>query len=271
MTQATVPSYILGEARGETERLSTQAQWDDARARAIRAGLRPGMRVVDAGCGPGVVARQLAEIAGPTGSVIAFDQSTERLHAASQAPVAQGLAPLEFRRGDLLSPPVEPGQADFVWCQYVLEYLPEPQRAVNALASLLAPGGRLVIVDVDGIGLGAYPQPPSVESGLQKLVQTLARTGFDPYVGRKLYSFIRQAGLSDATAWVEPYRVHAGPAPADERLAWQQRLAALAPFGHDAFGGEAPYRAFVEDYLAMLDGTDGFHFSMTMVATGLRA
>lgn len=266
----TTPRYILGEDRAETQRLSEQAAWDDAGARARRAGLRPGMRVVDAGCGPGVVARQLAAIAGPTGSVIGFDLSEERLTSARTAPVAEGSAPLEFRAGNLLSPPVEEGTADFVWCQYVLEYLPQPQLAVDALARLLAPGGRLVIVDVDGIGLGHHPQPDSVAQGLDRLVTTLGATGFDPYVGRKLFSFVRAAGLEDATAWVEPYRVVAGAAPPDEREAWRQRFSALASFGHEAFGGAARYDAFTNDYLHMLDDPGGFHFSLTMVATGTR-
>lgn len=266
----TTPRYILGEDRGETQRLSEQAAWDDAGARARRAGLKPGMRVVDAGCGPGVVARQLAALAGPTGQVVGFDLSEERLAAARSAPVAEGSAPLEFRSGNLLSPPVEAGSADFVWCQYVLEYLPQPQLAVDALARLLAPGGRLVIVDVDGIGLGHHPQPGSVAQGLDKLVHTLSATGFDPYVGRKLFSFVRVAGLSDATAWVEPYRVVAGAAPPDEREAWQQRFNALASFGHQAFGSADLYNAFTADYLSMLADPGGFHFSLTMIATGTR-
>lgn len=261
-------AYILGEGQGETERLVEQARRDPALQRALRAGLRAGMTVVDAGCGPGGVARALAQAAGPGGRVYAFDLSEERLAAARQQPPADGAAPIEFLQGDVRSPPLPEGIADLVYCQYVLEYLPDPPRAIAALRRLLKPGGRLVLVDVDGIGLGTWPMPEVVERHAGRLLQVLARTGFDAHVGRKLYAWMRAEGLTDIRAHLEPYTLFPGRADDTEQAAWRQRFEAIRPLAVEAFDDAAQYDAFVSGYLDMLADPGSFKFSLVFTLEG---
>ncbi|MHC4264090.1 MAG: class I SAM-dependent methyltransferase, partial [Planctomycetota bacterium] len=71
------PDYVLGTGDHELERLALQQRvWSDQTEAWIDAlGVEPGATVIDAGCGPGWVTESLLERVGPTGRVIAIDES----------------------------------------------------------------------------------------------------------------------------------------------------------------------------------------------------
>lgn len=89
-------AYILGHSKQELRRLMLQAEnLRPITARLLReAGLAPGMRVVDLGCGVGDVAFLAAEMVGPTGSVIAIDRNTTAIVTARAS--AAGHTNIEF-------------------------------------------------------------------------------------------------------------------------------------------------------------------------------
>lgn len=266
-----MPEYILGETEGETARLSEQATRDPVEQRLRWAGLAPGMRAVDAGCGPGDTSRIMARLVGPTGSVFGFDGSAARIEAARGRPKEAGSAPIEYGLGDVQTPPLPDGSADFVVCQYVLEYLATPEKAVAGFMKVLKPGGTLLLVDCDGIGVMNWPAPPVVERGLPLLVALLAKTGFDPHVGRKLYSLAVQAGVQTPQLLTYPYMQAAGAASEEEQAAWRQRFEALTPLGVQAFGSMDAWKLFTTDYLAMLSDHSIFKFILGVAVKGRRA
>lgn len=135
---------------------STVTAWDDDYYHpvavryydaAIRAMLKemelaPGDRVLDAGCGPGVHSIRAAAYGC---HVTAMDLSSTMLrHAASRAKAA-GLADrIEFRQGDLTAPDL--GRVfDAVFSWGVVIHVPDTEAALDGLASLVAPGGRLTM------------------------------------------------------------------------------------------------------------------------------
>jgi ubiquinone/menaquinone biosynthesis C-methylase UbiE len=261
--------YLLGESQGETERLRHQVEIDPIEARVLEHGLAPGMRVVDAGCGPGELTRTLARLTGPRGRVTGFDPSEARLAAARSVVPAAGAAPIEFLAGDLYAPPVPPGSADFVFCQYVFEYLKEPVRAARSLSALLAPGGRLLVVDVDGVGLTAWPVAPALEAAKDRVLASLAEDGFDPYCGRKLFNYLWQAGLTDVRAAMYPLLARGGSEPEDGVPAWEQRFEAIRVPGERALGREG-YAALVQGYLAMLRDHTVLKYRLVVGVSGTR-
>jgi ubiquinone/menaquinone biosynthesis C-methylase UbiE len=262
-------SYILGEEQAETRRLISQAARDPVDDLLKWAGLKPGMRIIDAGCGPGVYSRTLARLTGPAGRVDGFDISPSRIEAASSLPIEPGSAPLTFRTGDVYAPPFTEGEADFVLCQFVFEYLQEPERAVRSLSKLLKPGGILLLRDGDGNGQTVWPMPEVLERSLPTMFAAMAKTGFDAYSGRKLFLHMRRAGLSDIQGQVGAW-VTSGCAPDEERSNWTQRLEALSPLGQVAFGSQEAYREVADAYLRMLENEDTFRFTNIVSVRGTK-
>ncbi|WP_309889931.1 methyltransferase domain-containing protein [Archangium sp.] len=113
--------------------------------------LRPGMRVLEIGCGPGAAAREVARRLGPGGHVLAIDRSDRAIAQARAGGAPEGGAVLEFRQASAESFALEPGEA-----RYDLAFAlrvgaldgrhPEAGReALARIAAALTPKGRLFI------------------------------------------------------------------------------------------------------------------------------
>ncbi|HUZ13991.1 MAG TPA: metalloregulator ArsR/SmtB family transcription factor [Caulobacteraceae bacterium] len=108
------------------------------------AGAGPFERFIDLGTGAG---RMLTLLGGRAASAIGLDLSRQMLNIARTNVARAGLAACELRHGDILGTGLRPGEADLVVVHQVLHYLGEPSAAVAEAARLVAPGGRLLIVD----------------------------------------------------------------------------------------------------------------------------
>ncbi|HEY4028848.1 MAG TPA: metalloregulator ArsR/SmtB family transcription factor [Caulobacteraceae bacterium] len=131
------------------------ARWDEIRSlyvaendveAAIRAAAGPGpfRRLIDLGAGAGYMLRLLAPQAE---AAIGLDLSQQMLNIARVQAAEAGLSNVELRHGDIFDTRLPTGQADLVVVHQVLHYLSDPAAAVAEAARLVAPGGRLLIVD----------------------------------------------------------------------------------------------------------------------------
>jgi ArsR family transcriptional regulator len=107
--------------------------------------LLPPMRIVDLGAGEGTLTQLLARNAV---SVIAVDNSPKMVEFGTKMAREHEIRNLEYRLGDLEAPPVEAGSADLVIFSQALHHAIKPQRALEAAYALLAPHGRVTILDL---------------------------------------------------------------------------------------------------------------------------
>ena len=113
--------------------------------------LESGWVVGDLGAGTGQLAAALAPF---VARVMAVDRSPEMLAAARER--VAGLDNVELREGELEALPLEDGALDVAVASLVLHYVGEPERALVEAARVLAPGGRLVVVDMRPHGREGY-------------------------------------------------------------------------------------------------------------------
>ena len=157
----------LEAVRGERSKAAADyfaqnaAHWDELRSlyvseadveAAILAAVGPGpfRRVIDLGTGAG---RMLSLLGPAAQSALGLDLSQQILNIARRATSDAGLDHCELRHGDIFATQLPTACADLVVVHQVLHYLADPAAAVAEAARLVAPGGRLLIVDFAPHGL----------------------------------------------------------------------------------------------------------------------
>lgn len=110
--------------------------------------LASGENVVDVGCGAGIDSLIAAKIVGPDGQVVGVDMTPAMLDKARQSSEEAGIPNVEFREGLGEALPVMDAWADVVTSNGVLNLFPDKSIALEEMARLLKPGGRLQIADI---------------------------------------------------------------------------------------------------------------------------
>ncbi|HYB82020.1 MAG TPA: class I SAM-dependent methyltransferase [Mycobacterium sp.] len=189
-------TYVLGHADVEIQRLLLQARlYDKDTEHALHlAGLRPGMRVLDVGCGPGDVSVLAARLVGPAGTVLGVDAAAEIIEVARARAAEQGLSSVSFEQatiGDIdLHEPV-----DAVIGRLILMHLPDPALALRQLAGLVRPGGVIAFCETDIGAVTSVPETPQFRAVTEGIVTAFRAVGLDPRFGTRLHSLFQQAGL----------------------------------------------------------------------------
>lgn len=180
---------------------------DEPERRRMAADLRfqPGEVVLDAGCGPGLWTSLFAAQVAPGGRVIGADHSPQLLdYAASHAAGHTLEGRVEFVAGDLRALPFPNSTFDAVFIGNCLAYASGHLELLAELRRVTRSGGRVCVKDFDGAVLLCHPLDPALTARV--LAATATRLAadrpdmeLDNFVGRKLPSLLRQAGLAEVT------------------------------------------------------------------------
>jgi SAM-dependent methyltransferase len=159
----------------------------------LASGLRRGMRVADFGCGVGTVTELLAELVGPQGHVVGIDVSDAQLAQAREEVNGEAMN-TSFFEASAIDTGLAPESFDLVYCRFLLIHLPEPERALQEMFTLLKPNGILVCEDGDLTAAGS--EPPSALDAFAALWGRLGpKRGLDYTLGRRLFHMVRAAGF----------------------------------------------------------------------------
>ena len=154
---------------------------------AERAELEPGDSALDACCGTGDLAFELARRVEPQGSVIGSDFSERMLELARRKAADRTGAPVRFEYGDALALAHDDGSFDAVTVGFGVRNLADLDRGVVELARVLKPGGRLVILEI------TQPQRPPLSTffslWFDRLVPLLGRFAGD----REAYAYLPES------------------------------------------------------------------------------
>ena len=191
------PEYVLGRSGWESQRLIKQSSIFRPLTERIfrRAGLGPGMRVLDLGCGAGDVSFLAAELVGPTGSVVGIDRDPGVLAVARQRAEEMGLATVSFEERSIedfhASEPF-----DAVVGRFVLFYQPDPATTLGHVRGLLRAGGIVAVIEPDlSIGVRSCPHVALWQQVSDWICETFRRGGAHHDIGARLYPVFQRAGL----------------------------------------------------------------------------
>jgi ubiquinone/menaquinone biosynthesis C-methylase UbiE len=189
--------YALGYTQREFRRLELQgALLHDLTEDVLRhAGIGPGMRVLDIGCGVGDVSLLAGRLVGPSGFVLGVDRSQEAIDIAERrASEAAQCYWTRFVAAELDTFSCDQ-RFDAVIGRLVLMYLPDPVATLRNLAGFLRPGGIVAFQELALPLARTVPEGPMFSQCLGWVTDTIEGAGFEIDMGGKLPLTFAAAGL----------------------------------------------------------------------------
>ena len=201
MSEPASPSYVLGHDPEELARLERQAAIYAAATRAlfVAAGIGPGQRVLDLGCGAGDVSLLVGELVGPGGEVVGVDRAAAAVATARRRAAARGFTHLTFIESELDALTLAP--VDAVVGRFVLMHQPDPVGALAHAASFVRPGGAVAVMESHLTALGpgwhSWPRSAAYERLLDVMLPIIQAAGGRIDMGLQLRHTFLEAGLPD--------------------------------------------------------------------------
>jgi len=197
--------YMM-ESEEEAVRLDLKTDPEEVEKQALWAGIQPGMRIADLGCGSGKTTFVLNKLVGPSGSTVGIDISQQRIGYAESHYRHAGI---EYICQDIRQPLDNLGMFDFVWMRFVLEYYRQDSfDIVKNISRILKPGGILCLIDLDCNCLRHYGHSRRLDKYLKEFMEILEnKFDFDPYAGIKLYSYLYDLEFQDIDVDVTAHNV----------------------------------------------------------------
>lgn len=243
--------YVL-ESPEEAERLERQSRM---RAHDFKPELRyltalEGQKILDAGCGSGIVSKYLSQIA-PRVQVTGWDCSKYRIESAREK--YESPPNIEFHQQDLLELGKEPyngSRFDVIVCRYVLHHFSQlsAEKVIQNLLTVLKPGGIFYCINVEGLFSDIFPSSPFL---LQCLKKIRSAKNIDMQCARKTPSLLVKFGL-ETVDWHFVFSEFKGEERVQEIENLKQTIKNAEPFFIDRLGGAATLEKFKKEYFASL-------------------
>lgn len=159
--------------------------------------LKPGLSVLDVGCGSGAITRGIAKFVGSQGRVLGVDPSENLIAQARQH--SDALPQLAFQQGDIYH--FETNESfDLVTCARVLQWLAKPEEALARMAKLVKPGGYLAVLDYNHEKIEWTPEPPAAMTKFYgAFLKWRQEAGFDNAIADHLKALFEQLGFIAVT------------------------------------------------------------------------
>ncbi len=158
--------------------------------------IRAGQRVLEVGCGSGVVVRDLAARVGPRGEVVGIDSSRSMVEAARVLARTHALRHrMRWRVAPGAALPFAGGRFDAALAITVLLHVADPEAVVREMVRVTRPGGRVGVQDQD-FGTVAVTHPDRALT--ERIMWGVATHMYEePHSGRRMPALLRGAGLGD--------------------------------------------------------------------------
>ena len=179
-------------------------------------GISRDARILEVGCGNGSMSVWMAEHFAPDGQIIALDLDLS-LVGDLRAPG------VEFRQGDIVAGPIDPGRFDFVTARAVLHHVQDVNVATRNLIESLKPAGTILLIEPDFLPV-SVAEPVEMSKFWSGWLGWSRERGIDYYIGRKLASQLAPYGFKEIGGAAETAVYNGGSRWADY---WSQTITEL--------------------------------------------
>lgn len=233
--------------------------------------LKPGMSLLDCGCGVGSITLDLAELVSP-GKVIGVDMDESQLSIARANAQARGLTNVTFEQGNVYALRFENETFDAVLAHTLLYHLGDPLRAIKEMRRVLKPGGVAAVSDDDWSTVVISPEDSIFRQAVDLMTRVVVFNGGSPFYSRNLRGLMLQAGFREAEGYATAAE-HYGRLDETRRLASVVRGIFTSPdfialVTSQGWATEARVHEIVADVQAWGERPDAFYAVMYCAAVG---
>jgi ubiquinone/menaquinone biosynthesis C-methylase UbiE len=176
--------------------------------------LRPGMSLLDCGCGPGTITIDLAGFVSP-GEAVGIDIEMSQIELARSNAAGLSSSNISFEVGSVYSLPYSDGRFDAVFSHALLEHLSDPLTILEEMYRVLKTGGIVGVRSPDWAGALISPEDDILDYAIRIYCKYRQHNGGMPFIGRRLRGllrtagFIRTVGSASYETWGTPEAVEA--------------------------------------------------------------
>ncbi|KAH7921973.1 UbiE family methyltransferase [Leucogyrophana mollusca] len=194
MTESLKPAAIY--THGHHESVLRSHSWRTAvnSAAYLLPYLKPNMRILDIGCGPGTITIDFARLV-PEGHVVGLEYAPDVLPQARATAAEQGVTNIEFQTGDICNlVDIKDGTFDVVHCHQVLQHISDPVKALSEMRRVAKAGGIVAARESDVFTW--FPDLEGMQEWHELYHEVARKNGGQPQAGRRLVSWAREAGFN---------------------------------------------------------------------------
>ena len=188
------PDYSIGFSEEAVEQLSRNTAATSAEYLLPR--LRPGLRALDFGCGPGSISVGLAEAVAPGGELHCVDMAESQVELVRALAESLGLENLTFHVADVTSLPFEDDFFDVIHGHDVLAHVPDTRAALAEVRRTLKPGGLVGCREMICESCFMYPDFGILRKSWDIYEDIVATDGGHPQMGKELKNHLAEAGFA---------------------------------------------------------------------------
>lgn len=200
--------------------------------------LKPHMRILDIGCGPGTVTADLAALV-PGGHVTGLDREPGILERARGVAGERGLTNADFVTGDVHALDFPDDTFCVVHAHQVLQHVGDPVAALREMRRVTRPGGYVAVRDADYAAMTWYPESAGLDDWLDLYRRVARSNGGEPDAGRRLKAWALEVGFTDVTATTGTWTYSTAEERAWWSGLWADRTVASAYAERAVAGGHA--------------------------------
>lgn len=263
-------SGYLMEHEQEAFRLDLKTDKETLEKQAFWAGLKPGMRVLDLGCGSGITTYFLHQLVQPHGQVVGLDSSEARIEYAHKQ---YGDINIKFICRDIFQSLEDLGTFDFIWVRFFLEYHRSKSfEIVKKITKNLKPGGILCLIDLDNNCLNIYGHSDRLHNSITGIIKYLeSNFEFDPHAGIKLYSYLYDLNYQDIKVSVETHHLFYGQISSVDFYNWKLKAEiAVKKSGYHLKEYDGNFEKFLEEYKNFLTDPRLFIYTPMISCSGYK-